>query len=187
MLEAAALSCGSVSYLSEYICPWICWIPLIMPACMPISPVAAPIVPMPLPERREPLAHRLAQRPHPGADLRERVAHDLVLVGVDGDLEVLDVVDAGDGAAHTDRLRGLAQVDCSHREREVGGLELLDDGVGGQALVLERLGVELDLDDRGRVGGELGLAHALDALQRGKYPFAHVGAQRLGGSRILRR
>ena len=93
-----------------------------------------PELPHPLADRREALAHSraqrahaLAERAHALADLRERVAHDLVLVGVDGDLEVLDVVDALDGAAHADRLRRRAQVDGADGERQVRGLELVDD------------------------------------------------------------
>ena len=72
-----------------------------------------PELPHARPHRREALAHSraqrahaLAERTHALADLRERIAHDLVLVGVDRDLEVLDVVDALDGAAHADRLGG---------------------------------------------------------------------------------
>ena len=39
-------------------------------------------------------AHPLAEGTHALADLSEGFAHDLVLVGVDGDLEVFDVIDA---------------------------------------------------------------------------------------------
>ncbi len=180
--DAAAFKLGSVSYFSEYICPCSCWIPLISPACMPISPVAEPSAPMPCPIAPMPCASPPTALPNPAMPVPIWANASPMIsfwFGIDRDLEVLDVLDALDRAAHADGLSRLAKVDRTDRERQVGRLQLLDDALGRQALVFESLGIERDPNRRRRVGGELRLAHSLDALQSRNHVVAHVGPQQL--------